>query len=73
MRRGDGLWAVEVSEEPSRLRIGPPRLLFRPEGFANAFDITRDGRHFVMVQEELTPPARQFQIVVNPLAAPGTP
>ena len=69
---GDGLWAVEVTEQSSQLRIGAPRLLFRADEFAEAFDITRDGRHFVMVRQEATPVTRQIQVVLNPFGQADT-
>ena len=70
---GEGLWVVDVTEQSSQLRISAPRRLFRPDGFADEFDITRDGRHLVMVRQDATPPVRQFQIVIKPLELAGAP
>ena len=69
----DGIWAVDVSEHGPGLRVGAPRLLFRVDGYAEAFDITRDGQHFVMVREEATQETRQVQVVLNPFAQTTTP
>jgi hypothetical protein len=71
---GDGLWAVEVTESAAQLRIGAPRRLFATAGFAEEFDVTRDGRNFVMVQQDREMPApRQLQLALNSLGRAGTP
>jgi hypothetical protein len=70
---GDGLWAADVTEAASELRIGVPRRLFPTRGLAIEFDITRDGRHFVMVLQQDVPAPRQFQLALDPLGQAGTP
>ena len=65
----DGMWAVDVADGP-RFSVGRPRQLFSMSGFAQNFDITPDGRRFVMVQLDTTPPPGQLQLVLNLLGRP---
>jgi hypothetical protein len=66
-RNGDKMMAVDITTDPE-LEVGRPRLLF--EGRFNTFgslanfDVTPDGRRFVMIQE--SPEVRaQFNVVLN--------
>ena len=63
---GDKLMAVDVNlgREPT---LGKPRTLFsRPTLYANAFDVSRDGQRFVMIdQGEDEPPPKELRLVQN--------
>lgn len=66
-RAGNAMMVAEVTTEPE-LRIGKPRVLFRGE-FANIqgknYDVTPDGRRFLMVRSEESPPPKEVTIVLN--------
>jgi serine/threonine-protein kinase len=72
VRGGDQMMAVSFfSDEPSS-RVGKPRLLFEGTYFATPFpwgrmyDISPDGKRFLMIQEsEPPPPPTQYNIVLN--------
>ncbi len=59
-----GMWAVDIATSPT-FRASRPRLLFPAPGFLPHFDIARDGKRFVMVQENATPPPAQLYLVLN--------
>ena len=66
-RNGDKMMAIDITTEPE-LEAGNPRLLFEGRfvafGSLANFDVTRDGRRFVMIQEG--PAVRsQFNVVLN--------
>ena len=66
-RNGDKMMAVDITTDPE-LEAGNPRLLFegrfRTFGSLANFDVTPDGRRFVMIQEG--PEVRtQFNVVLN--------
>jgi eukaryotic-like serine/threonine-protein kinase len=58
---GRGMMAVDVTTDPA-LRIGPRRALFegqyRTASFWANYDVTPDGKRFLMVQESGPPPSR---------------
>lgn len=56
--------AVDVVTSPT-FRASRPRLLFPAAGFLDRFAITPDGKRFVMVQEDTTPPPQQLHLVLN--------
>ena len=64
------MWVVDV-ETDGELKLGQPRLLFEGPYFTNLwapnYDVSADGRRFLMLQEiDLPPePARQIHIVQN--------
>jgi hypothetical protein len=68
-RSGDRMMAVDVSTYPS-FTHGKPRLLFTGQyesssGAAN-YDVTPDGRHFVMLQSsDAAAAATQIHVVQN--------
>lgn len=62
---GDGLWAVDVQARGSGLATGRPRRLFGAEAFEEAFDVTPDGRHLVMVQSDPTAPPKELRLVLG--------
>ncbi len=64
---GDGLWVVDVEASSRALRLGAPRRLFDASAFDPAFDISADGRAFVMVQRDATPPPRTLQLALDAL------
>lgn len=55
--------AVDVATEP-RIALSKPRTLFLNPGFAYSFDVSPDGRHFVMMPDT-TPLNRQVNLVQN--------
>jgi serine/threonine protein kinase len=68
-----GMWAAEVEGAPT-IDVSRPRLLFTlPPEFDRLFDITPDGRHFVMIKVDRESasiqPVRKLHLVLNPLAA----
>jgi serine/threonine-protein kinase len=62
----DSIWAVEITTVPT-LSATPPRLMFTNAGLTRAFDITPDGKRFVMVQQDNTPPPQELHLVLNAL------
>jgi serine/threonine-protein kinase len=60
--QGQDLMQVPVVAGPSP-RLGQPTKLFTAEAIGRGFDVTRDGRHFVMI-EETDPGAAGPQITV---------
>jgi hypothetical protein len=62
----DSIWAVEITAVPT-LSATPPRLMFTNAGLTRAFDITPDGKRFVMVQQDNTPPPQELHLVLNAL------
>jgi serine/threonine-protein kinase len=65
----DGMWAVDVIEGHS-FSVGRPRKLFSMSGFLPDFDITPDGRQFVIVQLDVAPAPTQLHLAMNLLAPP---
>lgn len=72
-RESSTLWAVEVKTRPA-FAVGKPRLLFQGKQVGGVggglqaanYDVTPDGRRFVMVrEEERQAEPTQFNIVVN--------
>jgi hypothetical protein len=68
-RNGEEVLAVSVETEPE-LSIGTPRLLFQgpyraPGGTDRDFDVSPDGRRFVMVSQQGSAPASKINIVLN--------
>lgn len=61
----DGLWVVDVRPQGSSVAAGRPRRLFGADAFEPSFDVTPDGRHFVMVQRDPTPPPRELRLVLD--------
>ena len=59
-----GMWVVDIATSPT-FSASRPRLLFPAPGFVPQFDITPDGKRFVMVQEDTTPPPQQLHLVLN--------
>ncbi len=59
-----GIWVVDVAAPPT-LEVSKPRLLFPNPGFGGYFDIMPDGRRFVMIQQDDTPPPSQLNLVLN--------
>ncbi len=59
-----GMWAVDIGAGPT-LRASRPRLLFTDTGYLADFDITPDGRRFVVLQRDPTPPPGQLHLVLN--------
>jgi Tol biopolymer transport system component len=68
---GRGMLAVVVQTEPS-LRVGPPRTLFeghfREGNFWSDYDVTPDGKRFLMV-ELVTPPQPRINVVQGWISA----
>jgi hypothetical protein len=66
-RVGDAMMAVDVMVDPT-LRVGKPRLLFRGP-FANIqgknYDVTPDGRRFLMVRTDPQVAPRDITVVLN--------
>ena len=66
-RRGDEMWAVSVTTEPS-LQPGRPTLLFEgsfePGLTFHNYDVSPDGERFVMVQREEVPEAAPERVNV---------
>jgi hypothetical protein len=59
------MMAVDVQTSPS-FRPGTPRVLF--EGSSGSFDVSPDGKRFLMVKGPATPaqsPANQVTVVLN--------
>jgi serine/threonine-protein kinase len=68
-RNGNRMMAVAVATEPT-FTPGKPRLLFESRYLANVeqdwnYDLTADGRHFVMLRVQESSPPRQINIVLN--------
>lgn len=69
-RSGDAMMAVDVTTEPS-FDAGAPRVVFRGEYWNAAFgdvldyDVSSDGEHFLMVQEEETSEPVRIHVVLN--------
>ena len=62
---GGRLWSAPVRTSPAFL-AGPPQLLFeRPEDIEGDYDVSPDGQHFVMVQNDPIE-LRPFDLVVIP-------
>jgi len=64
-RSGEKMMAVEIQTTPV-LRTGTPKLLFERR-FSNGYDVTRDGKRFLMVKTSDVRPAatNQLNVVVN--------
>ena len=68
-RHGDEMMVVQVSAEPE-LTLTRPQVLFKGEfelglfGFAN-YDVSADGKRFVMVQPVGTPERHELVVVLN--------
>ena len=60
-RKGDDFMSVEVKTEP-QMEIGKPRILFT-NGFFDDYDLSRDGKRFLMIHHELQPPRTQINVV----------
>ena len=58
------MWAVDIATSPT-FRASRPQPLFPASSFMSEFDITPDGKRFVMVQEDTTPPPQQLHLVLN--------
>ena len=58
------IWAVDIATSPA-FRASRPRPLFPASSFMPEFDITPDGKRFVMVQEDTTPLPQQLHLVLN--------
>jgi serine/threonine protein kinase/Tol biopolymer transport system component len=68
-RSGDKVMAVAVETEPD-LTTGTPRVLFEGPyvmylGGGNNYDVSPDGRRFLMIRRELGPAPRQINVVLN--------
>jgi len=68
-RSGDSIMAVDIATEPV-LAAGRARRLFEwpyepSYPVFRSFDVSPDGRHFVMMQPDGEPPPPQFRIVLN--------
>jgi eukaryotic-like serine/threonine-protein kinase len=59
-----GMWTA-VIDGVAKLRVSAPRLMFSNPGFADSFDITPDGTHFVMSTIDRTPPRQEINLVLN--------
>jgi eukaryotic-like serine/threonine-protein kinase len=67
-RASDGIWTVNVAPG-SQFAVSRPQHLFATPGFsALFFDITPDGRRFVMVQSDPTPLPDKLHLVMTLLA-----
>lgn len=66
-RQGDAMMAATVTRGP-RLSIGKPRVLFQG-AFANIqgknYDVTSDGKRFLMVRTDLPVPPKEITVVLN--------
>jgi Tol biopolymer transport system component len=68
-RSGDKVMAVAVETEPD-LTSGTPRVLFEGPyviylGGGTNYDVSPDGRRFLMIRRELGPAPRQINVVLN--------
>jgi Tol biopolymer transport system component len=63
----DGFWVADVTETAG-FAASRPRLLFQRPGMSASFDITRDGRRFVVSKLDPAQQATQLQLVLNPLS-----
>jgi len=67
-RRGDQVWAANVRTE-NGFSTGKPRLLFEKPGYApghptRSYDLSLDGRRFLMVRQEQRTPAPVIEITL---------
>ena len=59
-----GLMASEITTTP-HLSASKPRLLFRNNGFLGRFDLSPDGKQFVMIGFDTRPPSHTLRMVQN--------
>ena len=65
------MWASRVTTTPA-LAVGPPTRMFGTEPYSGDFDISPDGKRFVMLQRGPSPPRNRLELVQNALSAvPG--
>jgi serine/threonine protein kinase/Tol biopolymer transport system component len=62
-RNGNKMMAVDVSLGP-KPHLGKPRMLFEGD-YEDGFDVTRDGRRFVMVRKGKQAPAVQLNVIIG--------
>ena len=59
-----GIFSSDITTTP-RLSASKPRLMFRNNGFSNRFDLSPDGKRFVMVEFGAAPPRHTLTMVQN--------
>ena len=65
------MWASRVTTTPA-LTVGPPTRMFGIEPYGGNFDVSPDGKRFVMNQTGPLPPLNRLELVQNALSAvPG--
>jgi len=64
----DGMWVVDVADGHA-FAASRARLLFRLPDVSPMFDVTADGKQFVMIKFGRLPPTTQLRLVLNPLSA----
>jgi len=64
-RNGDRMMAVDVQTSPA-FRAGTPKVLFKGT-YASAYDVSPDGKRFLMIKPPATAqaPTDQVTVVVN--------
>ncbi len=64
-----GIWTAEL-RPGAALRIGEPQLLFANAGFQSGFEVTNDGKRFLMVTSDRRLPIDRLELTLNLLRAP---
>jgi Tol biopolymer transport system component len=59
-----GLLVSEITTQP-RLSASTPRLMFRNNGYIGRFDLSPDGKQFVMITFDTRPPSHTLRMVQN--------
>jgi Tol biopolymer transport system component len=63
-----GMMAVEVDGRGDRFEAGKPQLLFKAslrDDYVGSFDVTPDGKRFVLTTQKINNPNAPFTLVVN--------
>jgi serine/threonine protein kinase len=63
-----GIMGVEVEARSEHFEAGKPQLLFKarpPDDYIDSFDVTPDGKRFVLTPQKINNPKAPFTLVVN--------